>query len=221
MLSTIKSENKTLYFLGDYNVDLLNIDKHQDSQDFIDLMYSNSFLPAITKPTRVTAKSATLIDNIFSTNITDNEHIFNGILYTDITDHFPVFYIDYSCSILPQPRLIRKRIYSQENLEKFSSRLTETNWADVLNLDDPQEAYTSFHKDFNKIYVECFPLRIIKPGYKTRKPWLTEELKDSIKIKNRLFRRQKESTNPEHEVYYKKGQESPQWQVTSGRKRSL
>lgn len=52
--------------------------------------------------------------------------------------------------------------------------------------------------------MECFPLRTIKPGYKTRKPWLTEELKDSIKIKNRLFRRQKESTNPEHEVYYKK-----------------
>ena len=204
ILSNIKMENKTLYFLGDYNVNLLNIDKHQDSQDFADLMYSNSFLPAITKPTRVTAKSATLIDNIFSTNIIENEHVFNGILYTDITDHFPVFYIDYSCSIQPQPRFIRRRIYSQENLEKFSACLTRVDWADVLNLDGPQEAYTAFHNEFITTYDDCFPIKTIKPGYKTRKPWLTEDLKKSIKTKNRLFRHQKKTKNPEHEMIYKK-----------------
>ena len=95
LLSRIHIEKKSTNILGDFNINLLNVDKHQSSQDFIDLMYSYSLFPNITKPTRVTGQTATLIDNIFSSDI-GNQDIFNGILYTDITDHFPVFHIDYS-----------------------------------------------------------------------------------------------------------------------------
>ena len=173
ILSTIKNENKLTYFLGDFNINLLNIEKHQDSQEFVDMMYSQTLFPNITKPTRVTMKSATLIDNIFSPYIGDQQ-IFNGILYTDITDHFPVFHIDYSSSIRPPPRLIKKRIFSQTNIEKFSSSVSQHNWDSVLNTDDPQVAYTTFYNDFITLYNDCFPLKTIKPGYNNRKPWLTE-----------------------------------------------
>ena len=49
------------------------------------------FCPTISKPTRVTNYSATLIDNII-TNIHEYP-IKSGILYNDISDHFPVFNI--------------------------------------------------------------------------------------------------------------------------------
>ena len=76
---------------------LLNIDKHAASQDFADAMFPHSFFPTITKPTRMTVKSATLINNIiFYNNYVENSKILAGILYTDISDHFPVYHIDYS-----------------------------------------------------------------------------------------------------------------------------
>ena len=107
LLSKIKTERKLAYLLGDYNVNLLAIDSHKDSQEFIDTMYSFSLFPSITKPTRVTSSSATLIDNIFYNDVS-NANVFTGILYTDITDHYPVFYIDHSAAIMEKPRIIKK-----------------------------------------------------------------------------------------------------------------
>ena len=65
VLEKIKRENKFCYLLGDYNLNLLNVETHCKTGEFIDLMFSHHFLPLINKPTRVSTNSATLIDNIF------------------------------------------------------------------------------------------------------------------------------------------------------------
>ena len=62
---------KNAYLLGDYNINLLNTYNHAASQDFANVMFPLSFVPAITKPTRVTDKSATLIDNKCFANYVD------------------------------------------------------------------------------------------------------------------------------------------------------
>lgn len=54
-------------------------------------MFSSSFYPLISKPTRITKTSATLIDNIFVNDITQNFKC--GLLFTDISDHLPEFQI--------------------------------------------------------------------------------------------------------------------------------
>ena len=65
ILSKIKCENKYLYLLGDFNINLLNVEKHAPSQEFLDLLFSYSLIPTINKPTRVTKLSASLIAYIF------------------------------------------------------------------------------------------------------------------------------------------------------------
>ena len=65
MLDKLHKENKTIYIMGDYNINLLNSDTHSPTGHFLDLMYSNMLFPLLTRPTRVTAHSATLIDKIF------------------------------------------------------------------------------------------------------------------------------------------------------------
>ena len=57
------------------------------------MMSSNGFLPLITRPSRLTATSATLIDNICTNDIGDINHSVQGVFITDISDHFPVFHI--------------------------------------------------------------------------------------------------------------------------------
>ena len=76
---------------GDFNVNLLNYDCHNDTDQFINTMYSYYFLPLITRPTRFTSTSATLIDNIM-TNVF-NDAIVSGIFVSDVSDHLPVVYV--------------------------------------------------------------------------------------------------------------------------------
>ena len=62
LFSTVKQ--KTLFICGDFNIDLLNPTKLKIIDDFLDTMYSMSLYPTITKPSRITSHSATIIDNI-------------------------------------------------------------------------------------------------------------------------------------------------------------
>ncbi len=56
-----------LFCVGDYNINLLHCDINQQVASFVQLMYSHLLYPTILRPTRVTHKSATLTDNIFTT----------------------------------------------------------------------------------------------------------------------------------------------------------
>ena len=89
------SGRKTQYniLLAYDNINLLNHDSHWDTGAFIDLLSSFSFVPLITRPTRVTATTATLIDNVLTNNVENINHSDQGILVTDVTDYYPVFHI--------------------------------------------------------------------------------------------------------------------------------
>ena len=65
---SLSNENKKVVLLGDFNADFLKYDNDSNISDFLDAMYSNSFLPNIASWTQITAKSKTLIDNIFTNN---------------------------------------------------------------------------------------------------------------------------------------------------------
>ena len=98
ILSVMNAERKTCYLLGDFNINLINVSNHIPA--FLEVMYSYAFTPLITKPTRVTSNTATLIDNIF-TNSSRNS--FNGILLSDISDHFPIFCINITKCVIRRP----------------------------------------------------------------------------------------------------------------------
>ena len=92
-LAKIDKENKFGYLLGNFNLDLLKSEIHNPTLDFLNSLFSYSFWPLITRPTRETSSSATLIDNIFTSNIALKMSCVNGIVINDITDHFPIFHI--------------------------------------------------------------------------------------------------------------------------------
>jgi hypothetical protein len=53
ILFKIKGENKLVYIMGDFNLNILDSDKHLPTANFVELMYANSMFPLISKPTRV------------------------------------------------------------------------------------------------------------------------------------------------------------------------
>ena len=93
LLEKLSKENKQLYFLGDFNIDLLKIDDPSDGgkiEDFYNLLCSHFLVPHINIPTRITSTSATLIDNIFSNNLDFTQSISRN-LTVSISDHLPQF----------------------------------------------------------------------------------------------------------------------------------
>ena len=65
-----------------YNV--FSCDSDKDTTDLIGTMYTSSLYPTIKTPTRITATSKTLIDNIFDDFTKKN---FAGNILTSISDH--------------------------------------------------------------------------------------------------------------------------------------
>ena len=68
-----------------------NYNDQNQKNGFLDFHASNSFIPLILQPTRITSNSNTLTDNIFSNNI--NPDIISGNLAVTISDHLPQFAI--------------------------------------------------------------------------------------------------------------------------------
>ena len=91
MLENISKEQKSMLLLGDFNVKLLNYYDHNQTNEFLYSLTSNSFIPLILQPSRITSHSNTLIDSIFS-NFIDPD-IISGNLTTTISDHLSQFAI--------------------------------------------------------------------------------------------------------------------------------
>ena len=77
--------------MGDFNLDLLKFESHQDTDNFLNSLNLFCFQPFILKPTRITDHSSTLIDNIFFNSL-DHTTLSGNIVY-DLTDHLPNFLI--------------------------------------------------------------------------------------------------------------------------------
>ena len=187
ILSLIKSESNFCYLLGDWNVNLLNYDCHLPTTNVIDMFYSHGFMPLINRPTRISKSSATIIDNIFTNNHSDLVDSYQGILISDISDHFPIFHINKNIKNIDKEIHIVKRSYSDINKEAFIEKLSKTNWNDLFNVANVQEAFSTFHKTLFDWYDKCFPKRKITIKYNNYKPWLSDSLKKCIKHKNHLY----------------------------------
>ena len=203
IVNVVQRENKTCYLLGDYNIDILNYASHVHTAQFVDMMSSNGFLPLITRPSRVTATSATLIDNIFTNDIGDINHSVQGLFITDISDHFPVFHIAKQMEIEEKDAYIYKRLYGSQNKDNFCHAMSNISWDEISRATDTQQAFDTFHKHLVKMYNKYFPKIRVKKKYNNRKPWLSEGLKNSIKQKNKLYLKFKKVSSVLNDESYK------------------
>ena len=203
ILQKIRRENKVSYILGDFNINLLNNDYHQPTGEFFDLMSSNSFLPWITRPTRVTANSATLIDNIFTNHFDCSLQSSEGIFVTDITDHYPVFHINHQIFASETEIYMERRLYNQRNKQAFLQVLQETDWSDIFSIPGTQSCFNTFHGKLVSLLNKSFPKVRIKTRYNNRKPWLSDALRNSIKLKNKLYYKYRKISSVYNETCYK------------------
>ena len=120
-----------IYLLGDFNINFLKYDSHQPTEKYLDMLYSNNITPVITKPTRLTDHTKTLIDHIYTNEPISN--ITTGIGLLDISDHLPVFCITKKCM---QKRCNAKmfyRDYKHFSKEAYINDMQNINWNSLLS----------------------------------------------------------------------------------------
>ena len=136
LLEDISKEQKSIFLLGDFNVNLLNYNEHNQTNEFLDSFASNSFIPLILQPIRITSHSNTLIGNIFS-NVIDPD-IISGNLTATISDHLPQFAIipNMFGNILGNKSNIYEREWSKFDQENFILDYFSVDWEDLFKIDD-------------------------------------------------------------------------------------
>ena len=190
LLDKVKQENKTVIITGDLNIDLLKYETNSLTAQFLDMFISFNLIPSITKPTRVTHQTATLIDHIFTN--ADPNIMKAGTILSDITDHFCNF---ISINIRPtrdrNPKYITYRKQDSTSLNKFRNALLNIDWSSVTDENNPDIAYEKFTDIFIKIMNEHLPVvkrRFNKYKHK-KEPWITPGILKSLKRKEKLYTR--------------------------------
>ena len=188
VLDKITKVNKLCYIMGDFNVNIMNYQTNNLTGQFLDSMYSNLLSPLINRPTRITSHTATLIDNII-TNNTDADSV-NGLLFSDISDHLPIFSIWFDDNFISNHD---KSVYyfrdkSEHNLNKFRDMIANYDWTEIIDLNDPKQAYMKFTDKFSRSMNACLPLKKKTKKNRFHKPWISNGILKSIKTKNRLYK---------------------------------
>ena len=169
----------------------MNYNEHNQTNEFLDSLASNSFIPLILQPTRISSHCNTLIDNIFS-NFIDPD-IISGNLTATISDHLPQFSIipNMFGNIPGNKSNIYERDWSKFDRENFILVYFSVEWEDLLKIDEinADKSTKTFLDKINMLLDTYAQLKRVKK-YKLKfksKPWITLGLQKSISVKNKLL----------------------------------
>ena len=204
IVDIINQENKEIILLGDFNIDLLKFEKHEKTNCFLNDIISQGLFPIITKPTRITEHSATLIDHIH-TNITSKE-VTSGIVITDLADHFGCFCV-LSDRIKNRSNQIKTvRSFSQQNVDYFNELLLQSDYTGILSSLCVDDCYDKFLEMYQTAYETAFPIKTIriKSKYTRKEPWISQGLLVSSRHKNKLLHKKLKKPTVQNIEKYKK-----------------
>ena len=132
------SKQKLPHLIGlDHNMDLLKIERHEPTAQFMELTLDKGLIPSVTRPTRITHTSATLIDNVFiDAKLHHNSR--SSILTIDLSDHLP--------SLITIPEIFVTRLsatkkevrkLTDSKIANINLDLEKINWDSILKTSEP------------------------------------------------------------------------------------
>ena len=160
LLIRFQKENKhCVPITGDFYIDLLNYESHHLTEEYINTMKSLAFEPMITKPTRITDHSATLIDHIFFNSL-EYYTVSRNIIY-GISDHLPnSVLINNAANIPKNSKKVFKRGYSNCDRNALIEDLKMIDWTYHFHPHNTiDEMHDTFYAITNKIINKHISLK--------------------------------------------------------------
>ena len=208
-----KYSNKTIYIFGDFNQDLIKYDNNINCQNLVDNASNHGFLQLISRPTRLTEHSATLLDLTFTNNI--DSCLSCNIITIDISDHLAIHNKITLGSSTRESRThctkeVHKeyRIFNEANNQKFKDLINSETWDEITEGLDAQSAYDKLEETYLCHYNNAYPLKSNRSRRKFErqnpKPWILPWLEDACSRKNKLYHVFVKNPSPENRAKYKK-----------------
>ena len=202
-VSQIQNENTKCIMLGDINIDILDTNR---SFNYVNVMEGSGFLPCIKDiSTRSTINSDTLIDHIYYNM--HGTYCNAGVIEVDISDHKPVFCIIKGGKAEKCCTTLSEGYYNlcEENIDQFKKKISESDFSQVYNSNDVNEAYTNFVKIIEQASQDMYIVGKKNCKKNIKKPWITKSILCSILKKNKMYKKFcKQPFNVELERCYKK-----------------
>ena len=189
----------------DHNMNFPKFSSHNKTREFVESSINNDLYPSITKPTRVTHSTVTLIDNIFCSEIL-HRNMNSFVILDDTSDHYPCLCImTNSAEGLKAPTTLYYRKFSEKNVKKLQDRLEQVSWNTELDSLSCEESFNYFHDRITEhMNITCPERKLIVCNKKEQQhPWITLGIQHSLRKQKKLTQQVKRNVGPGNENSYK------------------
>ena len=185
-----EGKKKEIILGMDHNLDLLHSDIHTSTHKFLNMLLDMQLFPTITRPSRITQTSATLIDNIFISEKFQQDYD-SALLVTDTSDHLPIMCLLKQTKITDKtPLTFESRSLTSEKLNVVKNKLHLEDWHGLLNKTDVDENFNLLNDKISDTLDEVAPVRtvIILARRRFIEPWMSKSLESSSRKKAQLYK---------------------------------
>ena len=169
LLSQLLTSNIKLFVLGDLNIDISDTNRTSTATNYLNMIQSYGLLPLITKPTRVTETTSTILDHILTNDV--HHCILPEIIQYDLSDHYPVFCTVFDpssekCGKFGMKQMVRDLTnFLQDNfisdLEDFSFEFNSTLATKEINYHSFNEIFQIFIQIIKNVINKYCPIKLI------------------------------------------------------------
>lgn len=201
ILSDLIPRSALVVCLGDFNMDALGgAAVYRDR--FLPVIDAFDLRQIIASPTRVTANTSTLIDYVIVAN--DAPVADFGVLPVhDVADHSLVYVsLDLISFAKILPQTIKCRSFNSFCPVDFMNDLRSLPWQNILGCDSVNDKVSIFNSLLLNLFNSHAPVKTVTLR-KNYRPWITENIKLLMRLRDNAYNRYKKSRNSQHFQYYR------------------
>lgn len=188
-----------IFCLGDFNINMLNVDSTLTS-NLLTLIEPLNLVQIMDEPTRITESTASLIDLI----LTNSENITGkGTIDCPFSDHLIIF-----CQVKCTMENKRSDNFSYRSLKNidfdlFQRDLEVIPFETIYNMENVDQKIEFLTNNLLALYDLHAPLRTINKRTRPFAPWITYNIKLMQKLRDRALKEFKSTKLPAKWAYYK------------------
>jgi len=208
----------SVYLMGDFNDRCTKWeDRHPESElkeDLLDTTTALGLQQLINEPTYITETSANILDLIFTNNAGQVTNA--GTLPPIGTSKHTVIYCE-TTRIVPKMKQYKKEVwkYDQADKEGLNIAISDFPFEDILpeDVDEAVEIWTHLVLQIAKEYIPCITVTV-RPA---DKPWMTGDIRNLMKTRNRLYKRHQRTRDPNHMAAYNRVKAEVNMKIVQGK----
>ena len=155
----------------------MNYDNNENTLNLLNSLTSQSLIQIISKTSRITNHTATLIDNIFKNQ---PNWFVSGINFSDISGHLPFFFLIrnlFTKESSHQSTTVKYRLMNDSTITNLPQSLLCLDLNHITGSDNCTTAMETLAHAVDNTYKLCCPIKTKTLSNKDlKKPWITSEI---------------------------------------------